>query len=147
MADLTRGKAEPQDPAAQHGFVSMSPAAIGAPMQVNVPDFSGDHFVEITRWVTRGAVLPAVGDEVLVVKDERGEAWVVAWWPVAGDSPEAPIGTTKGVVVEAEEGDPHVEGPYFTAPRPGGYASVEWVCVKEPINAHNSDTWVNPGRS
>lgn len=77
---LTRPVPEPPPPA-QHGFVDTVPAAIGDPFTVTVPDFSGDHHYEITRWMPRGAVLPAIGDEVLVVKDERGEAWVVAWEP------------------------------------------------------------------
>jgi hypothetical protein len=82
MPDLTRRRnAQPPEPAAQHGYVTRPPAAVGAPMEVNVPDFSGDHFVEIKRWMPIGEELPLEGSEVLVVKDGRGEAWVVAWTP------------------------------------------------------------------
>lgn len=147
MADLTAARTATEiPPPGQHGVVTRAPAAIGAPMQVNVPDFSGDHFVEITRWVLRGSTLPALEDEVLVVKDERGEAWVIGWWPAAGDSPDASVATTKGSVVEAPE-DLRTVGNQFLAPRPGGHPSVEWVCVMEPFYATDYDTWANPGQA
>jgi hypothetical protein len=80
MPDLTRPEPETPPPG-QHGFVTTPPAALGDPFTVTVPEFSGDHFYQITRWMPRGEDLPALGDEVLVVKDERGEPWCVAWWP------------------------------------------------------------------
>jgi hypothetical protein len=80
MPKLTRDFPEAPPPA-EHGFVTTPPAALGDPFTVTVPSFSGEHHYEITRWMPRGEVLPKAGDEVLVVKDERGEAWVVAWEP------------------------------------------------------------------
>lgn len=82
MADLTRSKPEPPEPPALHGFVSRAPAALGDPFEVTVPGFSEQHFYEITRWMPRGEDLPVIGDEVLVIKDDKSEPWVVAWWPV-----------------------------------------------------------------
>jgi hypothetical protein len=109
MPDLTTNRTDQElDPPAQHGFVTIPPDALGEPMRVNVPDFSGDHFFEITRWSSRGATLPAVDDEVLVVKDERGEAWVPSWWPAGGDTPsEAPVSSVFGRIgaVVAKAGD------------------------------------------
>lgn len=144
MVDLARPEAPPLEPP-QHGIVKTAPAAMGEPFTVSVPDFSGEHVVEIARWATRGNLLPAVGDEVVVLKDERGEAWVPVWWPAAGDVPNASVATTKGCVVEAVE-DPFTIASKFTKPRPVGHPSVEWVCLFEPVNAIDGDTWVNPGR-
>lgn len=88
MPDLTTQRTETTiPPSGQHGFVTRAPAAIDEPMEVNVPDFSGDHFVQVRRWDPRGVTLPALEDEVLVVKDDHGEAWVPVWWPAGGDVP------------------------------------------------------------
>jgi hypothetical protein len=73
---------------AQHGFVSTPPDKIGDPFTVTVPDFDEQHVFQIRYWPLRGATLPAVGDEVLVISDDKAEPWVAAWWPAAGDDPE-----------------------------------------------------------
>jgi hypothetical protein len=80
--------APPEPPVAQHGFVSKPPAAIGDPFTATVPDFDEAHVFEVRYWPPRGATLPAVGDEVLIVIDDKAEPWVAAWWPAAGDDPE-----------------------------------------------------------
>jgi hypothetical protein len=77
----------PGDPVARHGFVLTPPTAIGQPFTVTVPHFdaSGAHVFEVRRWSARGLTIPAEEDEVLVVIDDREEAWAAAWWPAAGD--------------------------------------------------------------
>lgn len=77
----------PSDPIAHRGVVVKAPAELGDPFTVRVPDFDDLHVFEIRRWEYRGATLPAVDDEVLVVVDDEAEPWVAAWWPAAGDSP------------------------------------------------------------
>lgn len=82
MPDLTNARTEQEIPhPGQVGVVITAPATIADSFTVTVADFSGDHFYEITRWMPRGEVLPAEGDETLIVKDENGEPWCVAWWP------------------------------------------------------------------
>lgn len=102
-----------------------------------VPTFSPHHVFQIRRWEARGALLPVAGDEVLVVRDDAGEPWAAAWWPALGDEAGGGAAANKGVVV-------HDENPAL--PRPGGYASVEWIGIVEPANAIDNDTWVNPGK-
>jgi len=138
MADLTRTRTESEaSPPGQLGHVTTPPAALGDPFTVTVPGFSGEHFYELTRWQSRGATLPAVDDEVLVLFDDKEEPWVAAWWPAAGDAALPSATTAKGAVVHGEDG---------AAARPGGYPSVEWIGIVEPLNAIDNDTWVNPGR-
>lgn len=71
----------PADPVARHGLVVDGPAKLGDPFTVRVPDFDDLHVFEIRRWMPRGEELPAPGNEVLIVVDDRAEPWVVAWWP------------------------------------------------------------------
>lgn len=81
MPDLSRQQPPEQVPPGQRGEVRTAPIDLADSFTVVVPDFSGEHFYEITWWMPRGDDLPAVGDTVLVVKDDKGEAWVVAWVP------------------------------------------------------------------
>lgn len=121
-------------PSARSGYVTRAPAALGDPFMVAVPDFDTRHVYEIRRWASRGATLPAEGDEVLVVEDERGEPWVSAWWPVAGDTGGGTVPAyDKGFVNHGSDG---------TVARPVGYASIEWLGSAEPENAIDGDTWI-----
>lgn len=72
-------------PPGRHGVVSKAPATIADPMQVTIEGFDDRYAYEIDRWQSRGATIPAVGDEVLVLLDDAGEPWVPAWWPAGGD--------------------------------------------------------------
>ncbi len=104
-------------PVARHGFITEAPAKLGAPFRVTVPEFDELHVYEVRRWSSRATTLPAVGDEVLVVVDDVSEPWVVAWWPVKGDSPiEGP---------EGPEGPPGPEGPEGPEGPPGPGGSIE----------------------
>jgi hypothetical protein len=48
---------------------------------VILPDFSPNR-IGPCRWQSRdSATLPNRGDECLVQYDNRGLAWVIAWWP------------------------------------------------------------------
>lgn len=136
MPDLRRREAEGQPPG-QKGFVTTPPASTADKLTVTVPGFSEQHFYEITRWHSRGATLPAVDDEVLVVFDDKGEPWVPAWWPAGGDAPAGGTDDAKGFV--HHDDDPNVA-------RPGGFPSVEWNGIVDPVNAIDTDTWVNPGK-
>lgn len=86
MAGLASHESAP-DPVARHGFVSKAPTGLGEPFTVTVPDFDQNHVYQVRRWEARGTTLPAVGDECLVLVDDREEPWVPAWWPAAGDDP------------------------------------------------------------
>lgn len=68
-------------PDGRRGYVRVAPAEAGDPFTVVIPGFAGDLVFDVRRWMPRGEVLPAVGDEVLVLEDEQLEPWVVAWWP------------------------------------------------------------------
>jgi hypothetical protein len=80
MPDLRRPKTQ-LPPQPQYGYVTSAPGSLTDELKVVLPGFSTRHVFEIRRWMPRGEDLPAEGDEVLVVKDDRGEAWVVASWP------------------------------------------------------------------
>jgi len=84
MPDLTRPEPEAPHPG-QIGTVTTPPATTADPFTVTVLDFSGEHLYQIAHWQSRGATIPAVGDECLVIKDENGIPWVSAWWPAKGD--------------------------------------------------------------
>lgn len=60
--------------------VSKAPGSLTARMSVTV-DSMGKQQFNRCRWMPRGEDLPAKGDRALVVLDELGDAWVIAWWP------------------------------------------------------------------
>lgn len=69
-------------PAGERGVVKRSPSSLSDKILVRIPAFDDHHVTEVRRWMPRGPDdLPAVGDEVLVIVDDDGEPWVVAWWP------------------------------------------------------------------
>jgi hypothetical protein len=50
--------------------------------EVVIPEFSDQLRFTKVRWMPRGdAALPNRGDEALVQFDNRGQPWIVAWWP------------------------------------------------------------------
>lgn len=126
----------PPDAVAHRGVVVAAPAKLGDPFTVQVPDFDDLHVSQIRRYEYRGATLPAAGDECLVVIDDNSEPWVVAWWPAAGDEAGS-TANAKGFVAHGEDSG---------VARPGGFPSVEWNGIVEPLNAIDTDTWVNPGK-
>lgn len=77
----------PSEPVAHHGVVVEAPAALGDPFTVRVPAFDDLHVFQIRRWEARGATIPTVDDECLVIVDDVAEPWVASWWPAAGDAP------------------------------------------------------------
>lgn len=112
---LARPEEEPL-PVAHHGFVSVAPGALGDPFTVTVPDFDDQHVFQIRRWEYRGATIPEVGDEVLVVVDDVTEPWVAAWWPAGGDLPPevgepGPEGPAGAAGPKGEKGDTGATGP------------------------------------
>lgn len=49
---------------------------------VILPDFAQDKQLGPCFWQARDSVtLPARGDRCVVVFDNRGQIWVLAWWP------------------------------------------------------------------
>lgn len=77
---------EPTIPSApEHGLVVKAPTKLGAAFEVVIPALSTELAFQIRRWDARGLTLPALGDEVLVLRDDLGEPWVAAWWPAKGD--------------------------------------------------------------
>lgn len=68
-----------------HGTVATAPAGLGQPFTVVVPELDTQLAYEVRYWTARGLTVPAVGDLVLLVFDERREPWAVAWWPATGD--------------------------------------------------------------
>lgn len=63
------------------GRVVKGPDALDSPLTVVVQNFSGSYEYEIPslNWSPRGATLPEIGDECLVVFDDEGDAWVPTW--------------------------------------------------------------------
>ena len=90
MAELTRPETAIPPPA-RHGFIDKPPTKLGDPFEVIVPDFDSYRVYQIERWSSRGSTMPAQGDEVLVVLDDKGEPWVSAWWPTGGDIALQPL--------------------------------------------------------
>lgn len=63
------------------GKVLTAPANLTAPLRVSIEGFDKRYVYEVHRWMPRGDALPSAGDEVLVIEDDTGDPWVVAWWP------------------------------------------------------------------
>lgn len=61
-------------------LISKAPASMSARCSVTV-DSMGKQQFDRCRWMPRGEDLPARGDRALIVLDELGDAWVIAWWP------------------------------------------------------------------
>lgn len=69
-------------PAAVKGTIASEPATAAERVYVTVEAFDGgENRHGPCAWTPRGALLPEAGDEALVVFDEQGDPWVVAWWP------------------------------------------------------------------
>lgn len=130
----------PIPPSGLHGFVVAAPDAAGDPFTVKLPNFDDEHVFEIRRYSSRGATLPAAGDEVLVVEDDNEEPWVAAWWPAGGD---APGGSSDASAALAADGIGMIIGP---GPRPPGFAFAHaiYVSVEEPVDAQEFDQWIKP---
>lgn len=64
--------------------VAKAPSDISDTLSVVVPDFDPQFIWKGCRWQSRDAVtLPIVGNECLVVLDNRNRPWVPVWWPFA----------------------------------------------------------------
>lgn len=126
----------PPAPVSHHGVVAAAPAKLNDPFTVTVPGFDQDYVFQIRRWEARGSLLPAVGDEVLVVMDDVSEPWVAAWWPAKGDEE----GATASL---ATAGIGMIIGP---GPRDPGFAFAHavYVSVEEPVDAGEYDQWIKP---
>ena len=69
-------------PAAVKGIINGDPATDAERVYVLVPAFDGgEHQHGPCPWTPRGSARPSTGDDALVVFDEQGDPWVVAWWP------------------------------------------------------------------
>lgn len=51
------------------------------PIHVIIHDFDPHRRWGPCRWTPRGTALPQVGDDALVIFDNRRTPWVVCWWP------------------------------------------------------------------
>lgn len=125
---------EPTPPVAHHGFVIEAPTAPGEPFKATVPDFDDLYVFEIRRWQSRGGTLPAVGDEVLIVTDDRSEPWAPAWWPAGGDA-DLLASEGVGMIVHLEDSG---------KVRPPGFKHRIWYGTKNPQNAVLYDQWIKP---
>jgi hypothetical protein len=64
------------------GIVAENVTDLSDRLSVVVPDFDPNFRWTNCRWQSRDSLsLPIRGDECLVVLDNRGEAWVISWWP------------------------------------------------------------------
>lgn len=61
--------------------VRRAPAEVGDELKVRVPSFATTRLYTVRHWSPRGAVLPEVGDQALIIFDETGEPWLVAFTP------------------------------------------------------------------
>lgn len=69
-------------PAAVRGTIASAPIDSTTKVYVTIESFDGgENRHGPCRWMPRLISGPAVGDEALVVFDEQGDPWVVAWWP------------------------------------------------------------------
>lgn len=81
---MTVAKPEPPAKAVAHrAIVATPPTAPGKPFTVTVPSFSAEHVTQVRHWESRGAALPAAGDEVLLITDDVSEPWAAVWTPSA----------------------------------------------------------------
>lgn len=106
--------------------------------RVIVPDFHRHQDFECP-WMPRvtadGVFFPHEGENCLVVFAPGGDSFV-AIWETDRTTPDASIGTgayTKGFVRHGSDA---------AAPRPSGYASIEWLGSVEPDNAIDGDTLI-----
>jgi hypothetical protein len=65
-----------------YGTIAETVGDFAERVMVNLPDFSPDHQVGPCMWQSRDDVnMPTRDDRCLVVFDNRGQPWVLAWWP------------------------------------------------------------------
>lgn len=65
-----------------HAEVANNPPELHFRVDLIIPDFSGNKRWRNCRWQARDDVsLPRRGDKCVVVFSNRGEPWVIAWWP------------------------------------------------------------------
>lgn len=68
-------------PQGHRGVFLSAPASLTTKATVVLDHAEGVKFEDV-RWMPRGAVIPDAGDECLIVLDDEGDPWAVAWWPV-----------------------------------------------------------------
>lgn len=67
---------------AWYGRVAKGATDLFTPIEVIIPEFDSTLRFTNVRWQSRDDnSLPARDDECLVLFDDRGHCWVVAWWP------------------------------------------------------------------
>ena len=68
-----------------HATVATEPADLDEMIYVVIPEFSPQLRWGPCRWQARSdTALPSRGDDALVIRSNRGEWWVVSWWPFNG---------------------------------------------------------------
>lgn len=80
VADLLT-PAQTDEAVAVRATVKKAPASLSATLKVVIPSFADDRQYEVRHWMPRGDVLPDVGDKALVIFDDDGQPWLVAFTP------------------------------------------------------------------
>lgn len=66
------------------GKIARNVGDIDEKCYITLPDYAPDQQLGPCFWQSRDATsLPARGDRCIVVFDNRGQLWVLAWWPYA----------------------------------------------------------------
>lgn len=69
-------------PGPWYGLVAKGATDLFTTIEVIIPGFSDDYRFTHVRWQSRDDTsLPQRDDECLVMFDDKGHAWVTAWWP------------------------------------------------------------------
>jgi hypothetical protein len=64
------------------GLIARNVSDLSERCYVQIPDFPTEDQIGPCFWQSRDDTsFPARGDRCLVVQDNRGQFWVIAWWP------------------------------------------------------------------
>jgi hypothetical protein len=67
---------------AWHALIASDPADLDEKVYIVIPEFSLALRFGPCKWQARSdTALPVRGNIALAIKSNRGEWWVVAWWP------------------------------------------------------------------
>lgn len=68
-------------PGGYQAVIRSTPDSEADPLRFVIPGRSREHRWETRRWRPHGSELPIEGDLALAIPDDRGDFWIVDWFP------------------------------------------------------------------
>lgn len=80
--DILAERAPQVQGGAWHAIIASDPGDQDERIYITIPEFSNTLQWGPCRWQARSdTALPARGDTALAMRSNRGEWWVISWWP------------------------------------------------------------------